>query len=356
MEEAEYANRKGYSRHHPAEALYNDQDTEGALSLVRTLPYRGCAEVAAGVSLSLHPAGHLLGSASVLLDWGRGGSRRRLLVSGDVGKYDDPFMCDPRPPREAVDYLLVESTYGDRMHDDAELEARLAQLVGRALERGGVLLVPAFAVGRTQEMLFHLARMELAGTIPVLDVYVDSPMAVDATEIYARHSEDLNFDWSAELTALRTQRTHFVRETGASKALAAIRERAIILSASGMATGGRVLHHLAQRVVDARNTVLFAGFQVEGTRGRKLVDGAATIRMFGQDWPVRAAIDNLRSLSAHGDQADLLRWASSLASAPRATWVVHGERRASEALAVRLASELRHDACVPSLGDTVELT
>jgi len=354
-EEAAYANRKGYSKHHPAEPLYTEEDADGTLSLLRPVDFQRDVEVTPGLTASLHPAGHLLGSASVLLRWSAGGRERRLLASGDVGKYDDPFMRDPQPPREELDYLLIESTYGDRKHDDADLEDKLAAVIGRAVERGGVMLVPAFAVGRTQELLFYLSRLERARKIPVLDVYVDSPMAVDATRLYASHPEDLNFDWSQEVPALRTERTRFVRSVADSKALRAVSTNALIISASGMATGGRILHHLAQRVTDARNTILFVGFQVDGTRGRKLIDGAPTIRMFGEDWPVRAHIENVRALSAHGDSEDLTRWAASLARPPRSTWVVHGETHASEALCHALESKLGHRASVPQLGTSALL-
>jgi metallo-beta-lactamase family protein len=355
VEEAQYANRKGYSKHHPAEPLYTVADARGALSLLRSVAYRTTVSPFAGVEASLHPAGHLLGSSSVLLQWDASGSSRRLLVSGDLGKYDDAFMADPRAPEMRTDYLLIESTYGDRRHDDGVLEERLAQIVGQAVEAGGVLLVPAFAVGRTQEVLFHLSRLERAARIPVLDVYVDSPMACDATYTYFLHREDLNLDWSDRTHALKTERTRFVRSVAESKALRNVTSRAIIISASGMATGGRVVHHLSQRVGDARNTVLFAGFQVDGTRGRKLVDGAQTIRMFGQDWPVRARIEDFRAFSAHGDRDDLLRWARSLGAAPRATWVVHGEPRAAESLRESLRHELGHRAETARLGERVAL-
>ena len=355
MEEADYANRKGYSKHHPAEPLYTEADAEGALSLLRSVEYTAEAELLPGISAAMHPAGHLLGSASVLLQWGAGAAKRRILFSGDLGKYDDPFMRDPQPPSEAVDYLLIESTYGNRKHDDADLDGKLADLVQRSVSRGGVLLIPAFAVGRTQELLFYFSRLERAGKIPMLDVYVDSPMAVDASHIYVRHHEDLNFDWPGEMLALRTERTRFVRSVVESKALADVKGNAIIISASGMATGGRVLHHLTQRAGESRNTILFAGFQVEGTRGRKLIDGAETFRAFGEEWPVHANVENLRAFSAHGDADDLVRWARSLSRPPRRTFVVHGEPRGSETLRDVLESELRHDAMVPELGACMPL-
>jgi len=355
-EEADFANRYGYSKHHPAEPLYTAADAEGALGLLRTAVYEESVDLGAGHELSFHPAGHLLGAASVRLSFGEGAHRRRLLVSGDIGRYDDDFMADPVPPRGPVDYLLVESTYGNRTHPNVDLDEQLALIVRATVERGGVLLVPAFAVGRTQEVLFRLARIERAGRIPLLDVYVDSPMAVDATEVYRRFARDLNFDWSKTPTRLATSRTRFVKATEDSKKLHDVRDRAIIISASGMATGGRILHHLRRRLPDERNTVLFAGYQVDGTRGRKLVDGAPSIKMLGQEVDVRARIEDLRAFSAHGDRDDLLRWVQSLDTTPRRTFVVHGEPVAASALRDRLDEQLGHDAAIADLDEVVRLT
>jgi metallo-beta-lactamase family protein len=355
-EEAEYANRHGTSKHHPAEPLYTEADAEGALGLLRPVAYRERVDFGEGEDLSFHPAGHLLGAASALVTFGKGAARRRLLVSGDLGRYDDDFMADPKPPTDPVDYLLVESTYGDRRHPDENIDDQLAEVVTSTVDRGGLLLVPAFAVGRTQEILFRLARIEKAGRIPVLDVYVDSPMAVNATQVYQAHAEDLSFDWSKSTTPLATSHCRFVRKTEDSKALHQVSGRAIIISASGMATGGRVLHHLRRRLGDERNTVLFAGFQVDGTRGRKLVDGASSIKMLGEEIDVRARIANLRGFSAHGDRDDLFRWVKSLASIPRRTFVVHGEPTGAGALRDRLDDELGHDCTVAELDQVVRLT
>lgn len=355
-EEAEFANRHGYSKHHPAEPLYTAADAEGALGLLHTTNYGESVDLGAGHELVFHPAGHLLGAASALVSFGEGARRRRVLVSGDIGRYDDDFMADPAPPRGPVDYLLVESTYGNRTHPKDDLDERLASIVRATVDGGGILLIPAFAVGRTQEVLFRLARIERAGRMPLLDVYVDSPMAVDATETYRRFSRDLNFDWSKTPTRLATSRCHFVKTTEESKRLHHVSERAIIISASGMATGGRILHHLRRRLPDERNTVLFAGYQVDGTRGRKLVDGAPSIKMLGQEVEVRARVEDLRAFSAHGDRDDLLRWVGSLETVPRRTFVVHGEGPAALALRDRLDEQLGHDAAVAELDGVVRLT
>jgi len=354
-EEAAYANRKNYSKHHPALPLYTIDDAHMALDGLRQVPYRTTFQPAPGFEASFFPAGHLLGASSLLVSWGEGARKRTALFSGDVGRYGNLFMADPRPPQVAVDYLIIESTYGDRLHEGDDPSDQLAAVVNDAVDRGGVLLIPAFAAGRTQEILFYLSRLESAGAIPVLPVYVDSPMAVRATDLYARHREDLNFQWDDHVDRLATKQTTLVRSVRESKRLHELTGSAIIISASGMATGGRVLHHLARRLGDTRSTVLFAGFQVDGTRGRKLVEGAETIRLLGQDWPVRCHVTHLDGMSAHADRDQLLRWSRSITNIPKRTLVVHGEPAAAAALAGRLHDELGHRVTVPAMGDVIDL-
>jgi metallo-beta-lactamase family protein len=356
MEEAEYANRRGYSKHHPAEPLYTDEDADGALGLLVPHSYDESFQAGSFLDASFHCAGHLLGSASVLLSWEADKGVRRMLVSGDLGKYGDPFMKEPDPPKTQLDYLLVESTYGNRERDDSNVKQQLADIVTTADRAGGVLVIPSFAVGRTQEVLFYLAGLERDGRIPNLNVYVDSPMAINATEIYARFRHDLNFQWPESGDALTTRHLEFVRSPQDSMALNDIKSHAVIISASGMATGGRVLHHLRNRLPDERNTVMFAGFQVDGTRGRKLIDGADTIKLLGEEVPVRARVINFGGFSAHGDRDDLMRWVASLGRPPRRTFVVHGELVAANALAERLDERLGHAASVPAIDSTVRLT
>jgi metallo-beta-lactamase family protein len=356
VEEAEYANRHGYSKHHPAEPLFDDADAEGALKLLCPVDYGRDIKLGEGRLVRFVPAGHLLGAASVLLTFGDGSRKRRILVSGDLGRYGDDFMAAPHPPNEAVDYLLVESTYGNRRHPGGDLDRQFAAIVNETFSRNGMLLIPAFAVGRTQELLFRLARIEREGLIPTCAVYVDSPMAVEATEIYRRFAQDLSFDWAKSGARLATRNCRFVRATEDSKALHSVTGNAIIISASGMATGGRILHHLRRRLGDDRNTVLFAGYQVDGTRGRKLIDGAKSIKLLGEEVDVRARIENFRGASAHGDREDLLRWVGSLATVPRRTFVVHGEPLAAGQLRDALDERLGHDATVAELDGVVRLT
>lgn len=356
MEQAAHANRHGYSKHKPAEPLYDDGDATGALSLLQEVEYRTTVELGPGRRFRFCPAGHLLGAASVLLEHGEGASLRRTLVSGDLGRYDDPFMADPKPPTDRIDYLLIESTYGNRSHPEGDVEDEIVRVLSATFERGGVVVIPAFAVGRTQELLFRLRRIERAKRLRPFRVFVDSPMAIEATELYRKFSGDMNFDWAKSQDRLATDDCRFVRKASESKALHDVTGNAVIISASGMATGGRVLHHLRQRLGDGRNSILFAGYQVDGTRGRKLVDGADSIKMLGDQILVRAAVENLRGFSAHGDREDLVRWASALAGPPRRTFVVHGEPVAAAALGETLAGQLGHRAEVAGLDSSAELS
>jgi metallo-beta-lactamase family protein len=354
-EEASYANRKHYSKHRPALPLFTVEDAHLALDGLRRVPYQTPFHPSRGFDVSFFPAGHLLGSSSVLVSWGDAGRRRTALFSGDVGRYGNAFMADPQPPQTAIDYLIIESTYGDRRHSVDDPSEQLAAVVNDTVERGGVLVVPAFAAGRTQEMLFYLSQLERERAIPVLPVFVDSPMAVSASETYSAYREDLNFAWDDQLNRLATADTTFVRSVQQSKRLQELEGPAIIMSASGMATGGRVLHHLARRLGEPQNTVLFTGFQVDGTRGRKLIEGAETIRLLGQDFPVRCRIADLEGMSAHADRDQLLRWAKSLAVTPRRTFVVHGEPIPAAELARTLTEELGHHAEVPAIDAVIDL-
>ncbi|HVP66236.1 MAG TPA: MBL fold metallo-hydrolase [Anaeromyxobacteraceae bacterium] len=341
-EEARYANLKGYSKHAPAALpLYDEEAAARALRLLEPLPYHQELEVIPGVRLSLARAGHILGSAHVLLTAEAEGDRPealRILFSGDLGRYGNAVLTDPEPP-PAADALVVECTYGDRSHPPERPADALAREVTDAVSRGGTLLVPAFAVGRTQELLFLLRELEDAGRIPTLPVFVDSPMAVDATPIYRAHREDHGPEAAALFARgkdpFKTRRIAFARTPEESKAINDVRGPCVIISASGMATGGRVLHHLARLLPDDRTTVLLVGYQAAGTRGRSLQEGAARVRIHGQEVPVRARVASLSCFSAHGDRDDVDRWLSGM-PAPARTFCVHGEPAALEATASRL--------------------
>jgi len=338
-EEARYANRKGYSKHAPdAAPLYTEEDAVAVLRQLSPVPYGERREIAPGVSIAFRRAGHILGAASVSMELA-GPPRLRILFSGDLGRFGVPILRDP-DPGEAADVLLVESTYGGRLHGDAPPAGALRDEVLRAVQEQGTLLVPAFAVGRTQEILFTLRQLEEAHAVPAIPVFVDSPMAVDATPIFLAHREDHDDEMSRLVAAgtdpLRPARLAFCRSPEQSRALNAVKGACVILSASGMATGGRILHHLRQRLPDPRTTVLLVGYQAAGTRGWSLQNGAATLRMFGEDVPVRARVATIGGFSAHADEAELTRWLATFPSPPGRTFLVHGEPAALAASQARM--------------------
>jgi metallo-beta-lactamase family protein len=341
-EEARFANRHGYSKHAPnAKPLFDEMDAVTALGLLSPLAYGIRREIAPGFAVTFQPAGHILGSATVLLEVSEpGGPVRRVLFSGDLGRYGRPILPDPDPAR-AAEYLVIESTYANRDHPPSPRGA-LRDVVNAAVARGGALIVPAFAVGRTQEILFELRALEDAGEIPELPVFVDSPMAVDATAIHAAHREDHDAEMLSLLEKgvepLRPARLRFARAPEQSKALNRVEGPCIIVSASGMATGGRVLHHLERRLPDPRTTVLIVGFQAAGTRGWRLQRGEPTLRMHGEDVVVRAHVESVSGFSAHADRNELARWVGTLPRRPEAAYCVHGEASSLAAAQAALAA------------------
>ena len=354
-EDAARANRYGYSKHAPALPLYTTADAEAALVQLVPRAYQREFDVAPGFRAVLRRAGHILGSATVELRIGE--EPVRLVYSGDLGRPGRPILRDPDPV-EAADVLLLESTYGDRTHP-ADPTETLARIVRETAERGGALLCPAFAVGRTQELIWRLRQLEDAGRIPELRVFVDSPMAIDVTEIYCRHPEDHDLDMTLlmdrKLCPLCCKQYTLVRTARESKDLNRLAGRLIVLAGSGMATGGRILHHLKHRLPDRRTTVLLPGFQADGTRGRALQDGARTICIHGEDVPVRARVEVLHGLSAHADRGEILAWARGFEQPPRQTHVVHGEPAAAGSLAAALRQELGWIARVAVDSETVEM-
>jgi metallo-beta-lactamase family protein len=347
-EEAAYANRKGYSRHRPALPLFTVDDALAALRLLRPVDYQQSKRLPGGITVRLRDAGHLLGSATLTLDAGG----RRLVYSGDLGRYGGALLNDPAPV-EYADVLVMESTYGNTLRRGDPL-ADLAAAIAAAEARGGVLLIPAFALGRTQDLLYGLARLARQGRLPGWPIYVDSPMAIDATSIFhahpAYHRPELpNGD------LLHPPGLIFARTQADSRRLNELEHAAIIISASGMATGGRVLHHLSRRLPDPRTVVLFAGYQAPGTRGRALVDGAAAVKMFGEYIPVRAEIRHTDAFSAHADQAELLRWLAGFERPPARIALVHGEPPALAGLAAAIRQRFGWTAAPAEDGQTIEL-
>lgn len=355
-EDAERANRYSYSKHHPALPLYTKEDAERALRLIKPQRYGERFAPAKSASVLFRRAGHILGSATVELDLEEP-NPCRLVFSGDLGRWDRAILRDPELVPEA-DVLLVESTYGDRIHT-VGAEEHLARVITETAHRGGVVVVPAFAIGRTQELIWTIRKLEEEGRLPLISVYIDSPMAINVTDIYCRHPEDHDLDMKLLMDEKRCplccRQYHLTRTATESKALNTLSGPMVIIAGSGMATGGRVLHHLKRRLGDHRNTILLAGFQAAGTRGRALQEGAPTIRIHGEDIPVRARVETVGGLSAHADQSELLRWLRGFQRAPRQTYIVHGEASASNTLASVIKEQLGWRVEVAKDGATVPL-
>lgn len=347
--DAEFANRYGFSKHRPALPLYTEAEGRQALDRFAPLALGTDRALAPDLTLCLTPAGHILGSAFVRLT----GGGASLLFSGDLGRPNSATMNPPAIETRA-DYLLIESTYGNRKHETTDPEDVLADIVTRTAGRGGVVLIPAFAVGRAQTILYHLHRLKAARRIPDLPVFLDSPMAIDAGEIFAAHPHDHRLSPAECRATFRVARA--VREAGESKALDRNSMPKVIISASGMATGGRVLHHLKVFAPDPRNTILFAGFQAGGTRGASMVAGAPAVKIHGAYVPVRAEVANLHMLSAHADADEILGWLRHFEAPPRHTFVTHGEPDAADALRHRIEEELGWSCSVPDYRDSAELS
>jgi metallo-beta-lactamase family protein len=331
--DAEFANRHGFSKHKPALPLFTEQDARAVLAQLRPVAFDAPVSLDGGAVVRFRPAGHILGAATVQIDW----QDRTLAFSGDLGRYGDPLMPDPEPIPQA-DYLLVEGTYGDRLHDGRDPQAALARHIEATAARGGTVVIPAFAVGRAQSLLYHLGRLKAAGRLGNVPVYLDSPMSVEASDAFCRHAGYSRLPQAECRRACAS--AHYVRSVEESKALTENPVPKVIISASGMATGGRVLHHLKRYAPDARNLILFAGFQAGGTRGAAMLAGAPTIRIHGADVPVAAEVDNLNMLSAHADANEILRWLKGFRRPPRTTFVTHAEPPAAEALRERIETEL----------------
>jgi metallo-beta-lactamase family protein len=347
-EDAEYLNRHGRSRHKPALPLYDEADAKRALERFDALPFGRAREIVPGVSLTLRPAGHILGASSVVLAV----DGIVVMFSGDVGRVDDPIHLPPLAP-PAFDHLVLESTYGDRLHPKEDPSVQLGEVITRTVARGGIVVIPAFAVGRAQVLLFLLSQLRTRGAIPEVPIYLNSPMAIDMTDIYLRHRESqrlLPAEWAAMAGIARNIRT--VEE---SKALSMSRDPCVIVSASGMATGGRVLHHLKALAPDKRNAIVFAGYQAGGTRGARILAGERSIRIFGEDVAVNAEVVSLQGLSAHADAGQLVEWLRSAPRAPRGVFLTHGEPGPADQLRQRLESTFGWPVTVPRHGQSVEL-
>jgi metallo-beta-lactamase family protein len=355
-EEADYANRKGFSRHRPAEPLYTVADAQHVLQRTRVIPFEHDFEVADGITLRFRRAGHILGSATVMLTLARSG--RKVLFSGDLGRSSHPILNSPAPVPD-TDVVLVESTYGNRRHDSNRARGLLRDAIVRTAKRGGSIVIPAFAVDRTEVVLLELRRLLQQDEIPELPVFVDSPMALAALDVYrraiAQGSNEIRSGFARHEDPFDTGQLTEIRTVADSKQLNKQHYPSIIISASGMASGGRVLHHLANRLPDSRNTVLLVGFQAEGTRGRDLLMGARHIKLHGHYVPVGAEIVDVTGFSIHADAGELVAWLATAPRPPDAAFVVHGEPDASRALRDRVSTQLGWTAVVPTVGERVRI-
>jgi metallo-beta-lactamase family protein len=362
-EEADYRNRHNLTKHKPALPLYTEEDARAALALLRPVENTGDpVDVAAGIRAGFRIAGHILGSSLVLVEIDGGGSNGagcRILFSGDLGHYDQPIIRDPVAP-PACDYLLVESTYGDRLHNPEKPEDALTRIINEAAERGGVVLIPAFAIGRTQELIYLIRELEDAERIPILPVRVDSPMAAAATQAYSNRKEEQDEEYASVLAhglrhPLRTRSMLTASSREESKRLNREEGARIIISASGMMTGGRVLHH-ARRVLPDRNaTIVFVGYQAAGTTGRRVLEGEPQVKIYGELVPVRCRIERIGGFSAHADWGEVLRWLEGSPSAPRRTFITHGEPVAAQAMRAHIIERFGWNVEVPQYGDKADL-
>lgn len=348
-EEARYANLKGYSKHHPAEPLYTKAEAERSLQYFKTVDFNKIFKIQEGFYASFHYAGHILGASFIRLEH-EGVS---ILFSGDLGRYVDPIMNPPQNPLES-DYLVVESTYGDRLHDKTDPEIQLKDIINRTARRGGVILIPAFAVGRTQALLYYIQQLKFKKEIFDIPVFVDSPMATNATDIFVQHAGEnrLTRQQCADVCGV----AQYIRSVEESIALRDQKMPMIILSASGMATGGRVVHHIKNYAPNHKNTILFSGFQAGGTRGDRIVRGENELKIYGQIVPVHAEVVQLESTSAHADYEEMLSWLGYLKKPPRKTFITHGEKEAAHALKEKIEQKFGWNCLVPEYLDAQELT
>jgi metallo-beta-lactamase family protein len=338
-EEARYANLKGYSRHKPAMPLYTRDQAEESLKYFQPVDFYETVKVN-DVRVTFRRAGHILGASTILFEAGG----RKIVFSGDVGRYNDLIMPPPEPLPDA-DYLVLESTYGDRDHQEEDIMGQLAKIINEASDQGGTIVVPAFAVGRAQHMLHLIQKLKEKKEIPDIKTYLDSPMAIDATDLYCQYHAEHRL--SQRDCALMCKSAIITKTPDESRAINNVQGPKIIISASGMASGGRVLHHLSQYLGDAKNVIVLVGFQAAGTRGRELLEGKTEIKIFGKIFPVLARIENLLSLSAHADSSELVRWLNESKLRHPQVFITHGEQSAALAMAKKIEDVFKWQVKVP---------
>ncbi|MCF7912821.1 MAG: MBL fold metallo-hydrolase [Candidatus Cloacimonetes bacterium] len=357
-EDARWANKKGFSKHDPAEPLYDRQDAEKTIPMFEPLFYGDIYPLSENTNVRFHDSGHILGASLIEFNQRRNDSSTKILFSGDLGRPEIPVLNDPDQVYN-VDYLILESTYGNRSHSDVDAREDLERVINESRQRGGVLVIPAFSVGRTQTLLYLIRELEEDGKIPVLPVYVDSPMAIEALKIFDDHIRD--FDLYARMQVMqgkdifRTGNLHIYRSKEESISINDVKSNAIIISASGMVTGGRILHHLARTLPDSKNTVLLIGYQAEGTRGRTLQEKKETVTIHGAKVPINAKVEMIDGFSGHADYFEMLAWLMAFNKTPKKVFIVHGNPEASAAMAEHIKKQYGWDVVIPQLGDSYTL-
>ncbi|HNP19829.1 MAG TPA: MBL fold metallo-hydrolase [Fulvivirga sp.] len=356
-EEAAFARKKGYSKHESPQPLFDSKDAESALNMLKPISYLDKFLINEGIHAEFFDAGHILGSAIIELTLEGSTQTKKIVFSGDLGRYDQPLLRDPHSIDNA-DILFIESTYGDRNNEEADTNKELAKAVNETFENNGCLLIPSFAVGRTQLLLYHFNYLFENNLIAPCPIYIDSPMAISATYIHKKHREDhkLSIGKHENVSIFDNKHFQYYQSQESSMNLNNVTNGAIIISASGMCTGGRIMHHLYHRLPRTNDTLLFVGYQAIGTRGRKLVDGDKTSRIFGIDVPVKCQVKQIGGLSAHADQSELMRWASNFKSSPKMTFIVHGEIESATVLEKKITNELKwSNVIIPEYLESFEL-
>ena len=356
-EDAKFAAKKGFSKHANPIPLYTYDDAVRSLGSLSPIADREWYAISDRIRIMLRPAGHILGSRVINISIKERFRKYNIMFVGDLGTYDSLITQDPGMVK-SVTYLVLESTYGDRLHAEEDILARFEEIITRTVKRGGKVIIPSFAVGRTQEVLFVLKKLEEKGVLPDVPVYLNSPLAIDATDIYIHYACEQNFfngDVAENCSAFKPSRLVLVHDSEESKTLNGLKEPAIIVSSSGMMTGGRILHHLKAYLPDPNSTLIITGFQAAGTRGRSILDGAKSIKIHGMPVTVNAEIESFESFSAHADYSDVLRWLSGFEKAPKMTFLVHGEPHASFALKEHITKQLGWKVTIPNYLDIVTL-
>ncbi len=357
-EDAYWANKRGFSKHSPALPLYTIDDAETALSFLKPVFYGDDIYFGDDIRVKFKNAGHILGSSFIDIKRLKGKDSKKILFSGDIGRPDRLILREPDQVYN-VDYLILESTYGNRLHEEEDPVGGLAEIITENYKRRGVLVIPAFSVGRTQTLLYAIGELEREGKIPKTPVYVDSPMAINALKVFEDKLNDLNLTIRKKkikgIEVFKPENLHICKSVEESKKINEVSEKAIIISASGMATGGRILHHLGFRLPERQNTVLFIGYQAEGTRGRTILDGKREVKIHGRMVPIRARIESITGFSGHGDYQDILAWLTAFNRKPKMTFIVHGEPGASASMAEKIREVLHWNVTVPEIGKSYEL-